>query len=172
MNTTIIERFIRKEPHYPVMYEESIMQRLSIKAAYDQGGLRSEEETFNIGRFFNRYYECFMFAATVGIKAKYELPFDRARDGKKFLPVADWKPKRMADYFFMSMLTLSDTDLAALDELDEKQIDDKAFELIKLLERYAYGGFDLIEKALKENPHCFDDPFSVALFLKNVKPVV
>jgi len=167
---TILERFIRKEPHFPTMYEESVMKRLSLKGAYDQGGVRSEEETFSVGKFFNRYYECFMFAALVGIKAGYELPFDRAQEGKKFLPVSDWKPKRLADYLFMSMLTLSDTDLAALDELDEKQIDDKAFDLIKLLERYAYGGFDLIDKELKENQHSFDDPFSIALFLKNVKP--
>jgi hypothetical protein len=69
---TILERFIRKEPHFPTMYEESVMKRLSLKGAYDQGGVRSEEETFSVGKFFNRYYECFMFAAIVGIKAGYE----------------------------------------------------------------------------------------------------
>lgn len=166
---TLLEKFDKKEPLYPSIYEQSIMKRLSIVGAYDQGGVRPEEEVFNTGRFFNRYYECFMYAVLLGMKAAYELPFDRGKDGKKFLAISDWKPPRMKDYLFMSLLTLSNTDLEALDLLDQKQIDDKALDLVKLMERYACGGFDMIEKQLKENPHYFDHPFSIAQFLKDIE---
>jgi hypothetical protein len=163
---TLLERFEKKEPQYPSVYENSIFKRFSEKAAFDQGGLRSDEEVFSGGRFFSRYYECFIYAAIVGMKANYSLPFDRAKDGKRFLLIEGWRPKRVTQFLLMSLLAVSEDNLESLEMLNEQEIDDKALQLVYLLERYAHGGLDLIDKKIKDNPYYFESAFSMAAFLK------
>jgi dnd system-associated protein 4 len=159
--TTLLERFDKKTPNYPTNFRESILDRFS------RIGGGPTEKTFSQGKFFDNYYECFIYAAMLGIKKNYRIPLDRAKEGTKFIEIEFWKPRQLTLYIFMSLLALSEINLASLEELDEAQIDDKAFELMRLLEEFAHGGFDLINSKVKENPQAFDTPFSAMNFLRN-----
>ena len=157
---TLLERFDKKTPNYPTIYRQNILDRFS------RVGGGPTEKTFSQGKFFDNYYECFIYAAMLGMQNNYRLPLDRAKDGTKFIEIEYWKPRQLTLYIFMSLLAVSDIDLIALEEMDENQIDDKAFDLMKLLEEYAHGGFDLINSKIKDNPQFFDTPFSALNFLR------
>jgi dnd system-associated protein 4 len=158
---TLLERFDKKTPNYPTAYRENILDRFS------RVGGGPTEKTFSQGKFFDNYYECFIYAAMLGMKNYYRLPLDRAKDGTKFIEIESWKPRHLTLYLFMSLLTLANIELISLEELNDEQVDDKAFELMKLLEEYAHGGFDLINSKIQENSQAFDSPFSAITFLKS-----
>ena len=157
----LLDSFNKKTPHYPNIYKESILDRFSRKG----GG--SEEEKFSQGKYFSNYYECFMYAALLGIRNNYKIPFDRAKEGTKFIEVEYWKPQQIAQYILMSLLALTDIDFNKVEDLDETQIDEKAFTLVVELEEYAHGGFDLIKSKMEVDSNYFESPFAAINFLKN-----
>lgn len=156
----ILERFKSKTPHYPNMYRESILDRFSRKG----GG--SEEEKVGQGKYFANYYECYIYAAMLGVRKNHRLPFDRNKDGTSFILIDAWKPQAISEYLFLCLLTKIDTTLSELEDLDDEQTNEKANDLLHLLEEYANGGFDLIKARLVEQPHFFQDAFGAVLFLK------
>lgn len=156
---SLLERFDKKTPYYPNIYRDKILDRLS------RVGGGPTEKTFSQGKFFDNYYECYIYAAMVGIKNNYRISFDRAKEGTKFKEIEYWQPRQLTLYIFMCLLNLADVDLAALEELNDEQVDDKAFSLMELLEEFANGGFDMINSKLKEDPSAFASSFGAVNFL-------
>lgn len=156
----LYESFSKKEPRYPTVFRESIVDKFS-----RIGGGR-EEEKFAKGKFFSNYYECFMYAVVLGLKNDYRIAFDRNKEGTRFLLVDSWHPRQMVEFIFMSLLTKSGEDLYDLEGLSDDDVDKKALELIVLMEEYAHGGFDLIRAKMQAEPNYFVDHFSAVNFLK------
>ena len=167
---TLLDRFDKKTPHYPNRYRDMI-DRLARKRAFDTSS-GTEEEKFSQGKIFANYYECFLYATVLGIRQNYRVPFDRATEGTKFIAVESWRPRPLVEYIFMALLTLSDIELIDLEEMDEDQIDSKAFDLTKLIEEYACGGFDLMQSRLVDEPHLFDDAYRAVGFLNSLESLI
>lgn len=163
---TIFDRFEKKDPRYPTRFI-GLIDRLARKRAFDTS-IGTEEEKYSQGKIFANYYECFIYATVLGIRKEYRIPFSRATEGAKFLPIESWRPRQMVEYIFMSLLVLSDINFADLEELDEKEIDDKALDLVRLMEEYANGGFDLMQSKLTEEPQLFEDPYGAVGFLNSL----
>lgn len=161
---TLLERFDKKTPHYPNTYRD-LIDKLSRKRAFDTS-IGTEEERFGLGKVFGNYYECFLYATLLGIRKDYRIPFERS-DGTKFIEIEAWRPRPLAQYVFMSLLALSDINFIDLEEMDEEQIDQKAFELVRKMEEYAHGGFDLINSKLCENRHFFESQYAAIGLLKS-----
>lgn len=163
----ILDHFNKKEPRYPTRFRD-LIDRLSRKRAFDTS-VGTEEEKFAQGKIFANYYECFLYATLLGIRQGYRIPFDRNADGTKFLNVEGWRPRPLVEYVFMALLALSDIELIDLEEMDDQQTDEKAFELVKLMEEYAHGGFDFLKSQLEQNPHLFDDPYDAVGLLNTLQ---
>lgn len=160
---TLYDRFIKKTPFYPKSYRTTILDRFS------RIGGGTEEEKFERGKFFANYYECYLYAAFLGIQQNYKIELiNRAQDGQKFLEIEYWKYTELVQYLFLSLLVLKNKELISYDELEEEQLDNAALELVYLLEAYANGGFDLINSKLLEDPNYFDNTFSAITFLKEM----
>jgi dnd system-associated protein 4 len=162
---TLIEKFESKEPHYPNVYRD-LVEKLSRKkeVSTSEG---TDEEQFERGKSFGSYYECYMYAAIIGMRANNPLPFNRA-EGTKFLKIESWKPKPLTQYIFMSLLALADFEFEQIEDLTDEQANDKANELLYLLESYAKGGFEIIEKQVKDDPSYFENTLNTVGFLKGI----
>ncbi|WP_216726312.1 hypothetical protein [Hymenobacter siberiensis] len=69
----------------------------------------------------------------------------------------------------MGLLALSDINLIELEGLTDKQMEDKAWDLMRLMEEYAHGGFDVMRSKHKSDEHYFDHSNSVIDFLQEVE---
>lgn len=159
----LLEKFESKTPHYPDIYK-GIVDQLSRKKEVSTSD-KSDTEQFEKGKAFGTYYECYMYAVMIGIKAKNRLPFNRS-EGTKFLPIGDWKPKQLNQYIFMSLLALSEFPFEEIEDLNEEQANEKANALLHLMEEYAKGGFEILAKKLKDDQNYFENTLNVVGFLK------
>lgn len=66
---TILDLFDKKTPHYPNRFRD-LIDRLSRKRAFDTL-VGTEEEKFAQGKIFANYYECFLYAAILGMRQNY-----------------------------------------------------------------------------------------------------
>jgi hypothetical protein len=162
----LIARFDTKEPHYPNNYR-SLIEKLSRKKEVSSSEM-SDEEQFERGKAFGSFYECYMYAFIVGVKCNNLLPFERGQ-GTKFLNVGSWKPKAIVQYIFMALLTLAPFDFEEIENLTDEQANEKANQLLHLMEGYAKGGFEIIEKKIKDDPTYFEDTLNVVGFLKEIE---
>jgi hypothetical protein len=159
----LLEKFESKTPHYPVIYKgiiESLSRRKEVSTSD-----KSDAEQFEKGKAFGTYYECYMYAVILGIKAKNLLAFNRA-EGTKFLSIGEWKPKQITQYIFMSLLALSDFPFEDIEDVNEEQANEKANSLLHLMEGYAKGGFEILAKKIKDDPSYFENTLNVVGFLK------
>jgi 3'-phosphoadenosine 5'-phosphosulfate sulfotransferase (PAPS reductase)/FAD synthetase len=165
----LLEKFESKTPHYPDIYRE-LIDSLSRKKEVSTSD-KSDAEQFEKGKAFGTYYECYMYAVMIGIKAKNRLAFNRA-EGTKFLPIGDWRPKQITQYLFMSLLALADFQFELIEDLTEEQANEKANELLHLMEGYAKGGFEILAKQVKDDPSYFENTLNVVGFLKQSENVL
>ena len=167
---TLLDRFDKKTPHYPNRFRD-LIDRLARKRAFDTSS-GTEEEKFGQGKLFTNYYECFLYAAVLGIRREYRIPFNRATEGTKFIEVEAWKPRPLVEYVFMALLALSDINLIDLEEMDDDETNSKANELVTLIEEYAHGGFDLMQSRLADEPQLFETPYGAVGFLNTLESIV
>jgi len=159
----LIDKFESKEPNYPNIYK-GLVDQLSRNKDVSKSD-KTDAEQFEKGRAFGTYYECYMYAVMIGIKAKNLLPFNRS-EGTKFLRIGDWKPKQITQYIFMSLLALSDFPFENIEDVNDEQANEKANELLHLMEGYAKGGFEILTKKIKDDPSYFENTLNVVGFLK------
>ena len=159
----LLEKFESKTPHYPDVYK-GLIESLSRKKEVSTSD-KSDAEQFEKGKAFGTYYECYIYAVMIGIKAKNLLAFNRS-EGTKFLPIGEWKPKQITQYIFMSLLALADFPFEAIEDVNEEQANEKANELLHLMEGYAKGGFEILAKKVKDDPRFFENTLNVVGFVK------
>lgn len=159
----LLEKFESKTPYYPDIYRD-LIDSLSRKKEVSTSD-KTDVEQFEKGKAFGTYYECYMYAVMIGIKAKNRLAFNRA-EGTKFLSIGEWRPKQITQYLFMSLLALAEFPFEAIEDLNEEQANEKANELLHLMEGYAKGGFEIIAKRTKDDSRYFENTLNVVGFLK------
>ena len=159
----LLEKFESKTPHYPDIYR-GLIESLSRKKEVSTSD-KSDAEQFEKGKAFGTYYECYMYAVILGIKAKNRLAFNRS-EGTKFLSIGEWRPKQITQYIFMSLLALSEFPFEEIEDVNEEQANEKANSLLHLMEGYAKGGFEILEKKVKDDPSYFENTLNVVGFLK------
>ncbi len=165
----LLEKIESKTPHYPDIYRDMIdsLSRKKELSSSDQ----TDEEQVAKGKVFGTYYECYMYAVILGIKANNRLAFNRA-EGTKFLSIGEWKPKQITQYLIMSLLAIVDFQFEMIENLNEEQANEKANELLHLMEGYAKGGLEILAKKIKDDPTYFENTLNVVGFLKQSENVL
>lgn len=95
-----------------------------------------------------------MYAVMLGLRNDYRLAF--APKAKKIsfqYYMKHWTPVDLVDYIVMGTLSKSDIDFNALENKNEKEVDEEILKLRKLIEEYANGGFDKIRAKLESEPN-------------------
>jgi len=158
----LLARFKERSPEYAAEHHDMILS-FTLKQG-GQVGTRAKGETYSEGRFFSTVYEIYMYAALLGLKRDLRIPIPRGTEKKKFIEIKSWQPSEVADYLIMALFAKADIDFNALENMEEKEVEDKLTEMRSLLEAYANGGFDVIRSRREkdsafftENENCFLD---------------
>ncbi|MBK6483960.1 MAG: hypothetical protein IPG01_12715 [Chitinophagaceae bacterium] len=152
----LLKKIKDKATEYDSKFEEIIL-----KFTVGQGGkagTTGEEATFEQGKYFATKFEIFMYAVMLGLRNDYRLAF--APKAKKIsfqYYMKHWTPVDLVDYIVMGTLSKSDIDFNALENKNEKEVDEEILKLRKLIEEYANGGFDKIRAKLESEPNFFDN---------------
>jgi hypothetical protein len=149
----LLARIKDRSPEYDTQYYQLILD-----FTIEQGGAsgtKTEEVKYTQGKYFSTRYEIYMYAALLGLKKDYQIPIERGTDKTKFIPIKSWQPSEVADYIIMALLGKSELDFNELENMEEKEVEDKITELRSLLEAYANGGFDIIRAKREEHSNFF-----------------
>jgi hypothetical protein len=158
----LLASFKKRAPEYDARYYDMILEYTIEQGG--QIGTQTEAARWKQGKYFSTRYEIYMYAALLGLKRDYRLPIARGTEKRKFIEIESWKPSEVVDYIIMALFAKADIDFNALENLEEKEVEDKLTELRALLEAYANGGFDIIRAKrdedaafFLENENCFLD---------------
>lgn len=149
----LLARIKDRAPEYDARYYDMILDY-----TIEQGGAmgtQTEEARWKQGKYFSTRYEIYMYAALLGMKRDYQLPIPRGTDKRKFIEIKAWQPTEVADYIIMALLAKADLDFNALENMEEKEVEDRITELRSLLEAYANGGLDIIRDRREKDPAFF-----------------
>ena len=142
-----------REPEYDERYHSFILEY-----TIEQGGkigTSSEEDKWLLGKFFSNQYEMYMYAAFLGLKKDYRIPFDQGTKKKKFWNIGNWKPVELTNYLIATTLGKLGISLFDLENLSENDLQKEVTAIKKALEEYANGGFDLIRAKSEEEGDFF-----------------
>jgi hypothetical protein len=85
-----------------------------------------------------------------------------------FWEIENWKPQELTDQLIACALAESDFDMVGVENLEETDISKEVRKLKVTIERYANGGFEIIQDAVEENPdEVANDDFFVKMLTSN-----
>jgi hypothetical protein len=145
-----LKRLKDRNPVYSEQYRESIIDRFS------NVGKTDETSVYKAGKNFHRVYEIYMYALTLGLRLNKRSPIVEGTKTTTFIEIKSWQPDDIVDFLLAGLIARSDIDLNAIEDLDEKEVEDEITKLKKLLEEYANGGFEIIQSLIKEDPYRFE----------------
>jgi hypothetical protein len=157
----ILDLFKSKDPHYLPQYHALIDRYATI-----QGG--SEEYKKDTGKVFDNTYRFYMYAAFLGMRKDYRVPFSEGVASKNFWSIKNWKPTDMVDFLFMALLEKTDTDLYALEQMTEDEVKKRVNDLKIALEEYANGGFEIISSKIKSDQFFFESDYAFVDYLEDI----
>lgn len=146
-----IKRLESRSPVYLEQYRSSIIDRFS------NVGKTGDEGVYKAGKTFHRVYEVYMYALIVGLRKDYKLPLPAGGKTVPFIEIKIWQPREVVEFIIASLIARSDIDFNAIEDMDEKEVEEEITKLKKLMEEYAHGGFELLERAINEDSYRFDN---------------
>lgn len=150
----ILKRFETRSPEYDSVYYDPIVFRFAVVGG-DRG---QEDEKQKKGKFFSNVYELYLYVSILGLSKNYAIPLMQGAKRQHFIKIDEWKQHpELVKFLTMALITKSDIDLNALENMEDKEIEEELTHLKKLLEEYANGGFELLHRKLNENPTYFQD---------------
>lgn len=151
----LLKKIKDRAPEYDAAHEELITKFTVVQGG--RAGTAGEGTAWEQGKFFSTKYEIYIYAALLGLKNEYRIPFSSDSKKEKFIEIKYWQPQDLADYVVMSVLAKCDTDFNELEKEDDKEVEKEILSLRKLMEEYANGGFDKIRAKLEGEPTFFEN---------------
>lgn len=127
-----------KRPRYAI-------SRISVLDAFSEKGSRSSDYSR-----FGPYYEIYIYAMMLGIKNKKKLPLPPRDLTKDFIEMGKWKrDSSLIDFLLMVIFTQTDElqiDWNEMEDMEDDQLNKVISNIVTLIEEYANGGLEYIEK--------------------------
>jgi hypothetical protein len=144
-------------PTYLVRFE-SLIKR------HAQFGGGATDEKYVQAKSFSNVYEFYIYAYFLGLKSGSKMEVLPSDDSKSFWEIENWKPKDLVDCLIVSAIAESDFDMQHIEHMEDRAVAEEVAKLKSIVEDYANGGFDLIEKYAAEDPDGIsDDKFFIRL---------
>ncbi|MBN2746816.1 MAG: hypothetical protein JXR34_08825 [Bacteroidales bacterium] len=165
----LLEELGKKTPRYSQKHRK-LLEGFAKKGAIDYH--EKTEKSYDLGKFFNNFYEFYIYAAFIGLYTMNPVPIMDNEETKTFgVPMRDWNSNgsgQTVQYLWMAMLVVSELDFNELENMDQKDVEREMRNISRLIEAYANGGFDFIESKVAENKAFFDDDDCFVKLLKEV----
>ncbi|MCU0389501.1 MAG: hypothetical protein MUE81_00135 [Thermoflexibacter sp.] len=133
-----------------------------------QKGSGNEEGKIERGMAFGTVFDFLLYAFLLGVRLnKYEPIQEKEQTEAPFQTIRDSGQKRIKiiQFIVMILLTKSQKELIDIEQMNEKELEDFAKELITMLEGYANGGFEIISLYREDNEQYFEDTNNFVNFL-------
>jgi hypothetical protein len=161
----LLKQFEKRSPEYDNIYYEPIVFRFTVVGG-DRG---REDEKQARGKYFSNVYELYIYTALLGITKDRCVPLMEGITRRNFIKIDEWRQHpELVKFLEMALLTKSDIDFNALEDMTEDAIDAELTKLKKLLEGYANGGFEILANILQNNPSYFSDEYCFVNLLSDV----
>jgi hypothetical protein len=142
----IVERKINKmRPGYLSRFNDLVKR-------FSQFGGGAKEDKYVGGNGFSNAYEFYTFAFFIGLYANNPLdlsPEDKLED---FWEIENWKPHALTNQLIACALAESDFDMVGVENFDEQKVTQEVRKVRNTIERFANGGFEIIQNLIDENP--------------------
>lgn len=138
---SIINEIISHSPKIKKDYKEKIIEKLSRKQA-EEGGDR---------KFFNQYWQPFAWAAIIGFINNRRTPVIDSYDSDvfRYSVINNQSPDILKSLVIMAIGKFKK------DIQDDKNFLNEIDEIVKLIDEYANGGFEIILRKLDKDPDYF-----------------
>jgi dnd system-associated protein 4 len=140
---SLINEILVYSPKVEIVYKDSVIVKLSKKQA-EEGGDR---------KFFNQYWQPFAWAAMLGYKSNRRVPISGRADSDmfKFIVINNQAPNILKALITIAIGKLDDDENV---EFQLKKLKDPSI-IVNIINEYANGGFDIINRKLKDEPDYF-----------------
>ncbi|WP_151704761.1 hypothetical protein [Nitrincola alkalilacustris] len=124
----------------------------SLVKRFAQFGGGAEENKYIEGHGFSSAYQFYTFAFFIGLYANS--PLDLSPDDKlvDFWEIENWKPRPLINQLISCALAESDFDMVGVENFDESMVTQEVKKIRMTIERFANGGFEIIQNSIDENP--------------------
>lgn len=130
--------------------------RIPLLEAFSEKGSRNPDYSQ-----FGPIYELYIYAMMIGIKRNTRLPLPPRNLTSDFLEIGKWKrDSSLVDFILMVIFTKTNDlkiDWNELEDMEEDQLNNVISDVITLIEEYANGGLEYLEKLYNkgelENSH-------------------
>ncbi|BAV07709.1 hypothetical protein SAMN05421788_10359 [Filimonas lacunae] len=163
----LLKRIKDRAPEYDAIHESLITKFTLVQGG--RAGTSTDESAWEQGKYFSTKYEIYMYAALLGLKNDYRVPFSKDAKKEKFMEIRSWQPPKLVDYVMMCLLAKSDIDFNELEKMEEAEVEKQILAYRKLLEEYANGGFDKIRAKMEAEPGFFDSNDNCFIDLLDLK---
>ncbi|MFW6002256.1 MAG: hypothetical protein ACOCQD_02865 [archaeon] len=155
---SLLEELGKKNPRYSMKHRK-LIDSLARKGARDYH--ESSEDVYELGKFFNSFYEFYIYAAFIGLYQNNPVPLYKEHKTNTFsVPMRDWVANNAftsVQYLWMSAIVKSGIDLNKMEEMEDEEAAKEIIKIKDLIEAYANGGFEYISSLAEENPAFFED---------------
>lgn len=151
----LLKTIKERAPEYDAAHEDMITKFTLVQGG--RAGTANEVTAWEQGKYFSTKYEIYMYAALLGLKTDYRVPFSPNSKKEKFIEIKSWQPIDLAEYIIMGLLAKADIDFNELENKEDKEVEKDILSFRKLLEEYANGGFDKIRAKLETDPFYFEN---------------
>lgn len=94
------------------------------------------------------------------MQQEHRVEWVQGTERRRFEEIKDWTQHReLSKFLEMALFAKSSIDLSKLDDMDEQELKSEMTGLKRLLEEYANGGFEILNRKIKENPTYFEDDY-------------
>ena len=138
---SLVTELSDKRLKYKVNYRTSIMDKLS--------GVQGSQSTID-RKYFSQLWECYTWAAIIGFINNKRVPLGSGGSDTAFkFSVIYNNGGELADALILLALSKSKKGYKALIDSDE---------IVKVIEEYTNGGFEIIQSKLREDDSYFNNP--------------
>jgi len=166
----IYEELGKKTPRYSMKYRQ-LIEGFAKKG--DINYYEKRDDSYDLGKFFDNFYEFYIYACFMGIYTKNPVPLARKEDAKNFsVQMRNWSSNNSAPivkYLWMIIFNSSEIDFNALEEMEDKEVESAIKKVSRQIEAYANGGFAFIQSKIDENKAFFDDDQCFVKLLNKVE---
>lgn len=140
---SLVNEILVYSPKVEIVYKDTVIIKLSKKQT-EEGGDR---------KFFNQYWQPFSWAAILGFKNNRKVPLDGKTDSDifKFSVINNQAPNILKALIISAIGKLDDDENI---EYQLKKIKDPSI-IVNIINEYANGGFEIINRKLKDDPDYF-----------------
>jgi hypothetical protein len=160
MNNFVKNKLERLDPGYLLEFDELIKMN-------SQFGGGAEGNKYTNAKSFSNVYEFYIYAFFLGLSHEKRFPINSEDNLKTFWSMDNWKPKELALQVVVCAIgETDDFDMNLVEQLSENEVRNEVKKILKTVEEYANGGFQIINKEIQENIEVLEDEL---FFIKLMK---